>query len=113
MAFYINTLPPHAEEPRSGVSKHGSLVTTIGNWYKSVTHGPSLAAKAAYFVRETRSSNAPQDEERRFISTSYNLMLRSREAASRSMGAGYKIRNLAQLGDRCRKRRKIPKSHIL
>ena len=42
MASYINILPPHAEEPRSGVSrakqaafaaKHGQSVITIGIWY--------------------------------------------------------------------------------
>jgi hypothetical protein len=30
--FHINILP-HAEEPRSGVSKHGGWVTDSGVWY--------------------------------------------------------------------------------
>jgi len=44
MVFYINMLQPHAEEPRSGVSrakqaalaaKHGGQVKDLGIWYYS------------------------------------------------------------------------------
>jgi hypothetical protein len=35
MVFYINMLQPHAEEPRSGVSKHGGQVKDFGIWYYS------------------------------------------------------------------------------
>jgi hypothetical protein len=46
---------PYYEPPSLGSSLYQVPTTE--------THGPPLAAKAAYFVRETRSSNAPQDEE--------------------------------------------------